>query len=181
MELFSKVAGPIGVFDSGYGGLTVFDKILERMPAFDYIYLGDNARAPYGGRSFEVVYRFTREAVMRLFQEGCQLVILACNTASAKALRTIQQCDLPQWDASRRVLGVIRPTVELMDRPGQLVGVTSIIARMGANVISVHHDRAGKATDINACHLQVVLETRNQEHIDNILQELIKSGYHVIL
>ena len=116
MEMFSKAAGPIGVFDSGYGGLTVFDKILERMPAYDYIYLGDNARAPYGGRSFEVVYRFTREAVMRLFREGCQLVILACNTASAKALRTIQQCDLPQWDASRRVLGVIRPTVELMDR-----------------------------------------------------------------
>ena len=114
--MFSKAAGPIGVFDSGYGGLTVFDKILERMPAYDYIYLGDNARAPYGGRSFEVVYRFTREAVMRLFREGCQLVILACNTASAKALRTIQQCDLPRWDASRRVLGVIRPTVELMDR-----------------------------------------------------------------
>ena len=114
--MFSKAAGPIGVFDSGYGGLTVFDKILERMPAYDYIYLGDNARAPYGGRSFEVVYRFTREAVMRLFREGCQLVILACNTASAKALRTIQQCDLPQWDAARRVLGVIRPTVELMDR-----------------------------------------------------------------
>ena len=114
--MFSKAAGPIGVVDSGYGGLTVFDKILERMPAYDYIYLGDNARAPYGGRSFEVVYRFTREAVMRLFREGCQLVILACNTASAKALRTIQQCDLPQWDASRRVLGVIRPTVELMDR-----------------------------------------------------------------
>ena len=87
--MFSKAAGPIGVFDSGYGGLTVFDKILERMPAYDYIYLGDNARAPYGGRSFEVVYRFTREAVMRLFREGCQLVILACNTASAKALRTI--------------------------------------------------------------------------------------------
>lgn len=108
--------GPIGIFDSGYGGLTVFDKIRERMPAYDYIYLGDNARAPYGPRSFDVVYRFTRQAVMRLFAEGCQLVILACNTASAKALRTIQQRDLPVWDETRRVLGVIRPTVELMDR-----------------------------------------------------------------
>ena len=86
------------------------------MPKYDYIYLGDNARAPYGPRSFEVVYRFTRQAVVKLFEEGCQLVILACNTASAKALRTIQQLDLPQWDSKRRVLGVIRPTVELMDR-----------------------------------------------------------------
>lgn len=86
------------------------------MPQYDYIYLGDNARAPYGPRSFEVVYRFTRQAVIKLFEEGCQLVILACNTASAKALRTIQQLDLPQWDSKRRVLGVIRPTVELMDR-----------------------------------------------------------------
>ena len=113
---YTSLPGPIGIFDSGYGGLTVFDKIRERMPAYDYIYLGDNARAPYGPRSFDVVYRFTRQAVMRLFAEGCQLVILACNTASAKALRTIQQRDLPVWDETRRVLGVIRPTVELMDR-----------------------------------------------------------------
>ena len=114
--MYSSLLGPIGIFDSGYGGLTVFGKIRERMPAYDYIYLGDNARAPYGPRSFDVVYRFTRQAVMRLFTEGCQLVILACNTASAKALRTIQQRDLPDWDETRRVLGVIRPTVELMDR-----------------------------------------------------------------
>lgn len=113
---FYRVMCPIGIFDSGYGGLTVFDKIRERLPEYDYIYLGDNARAPYGPRSFEVVYRFTRQAVFRLFEEGCRLVILACNTASAKALRSIQQNDLPRWDASRRVLGVIRPTVELMDR-----------------------------------------------------------------
>lgn len=111
----SKEPGPIGIFDSGYGGLTIFDKIREIMPEYDYIYLGDNARAPYGPRSFEVVYRFTRQAVLKLFEEGCQLVILACNTASAKALRTIQQNDLPDWDESRRVLGVIRPTVELID------------------------------------------------------------------
>lgn len=114
--MFSQQSGPIGIFDSGYGGLTVFDKIREAMPDYDYIYLGDNARTPYGPRSFEVVYRFTRQAVEKLFSEGCQLVILACNTASAKALRTIQQRDLPVWDPARRVLGVIRPTVELMDR-----------------------------------------------------------------
>ena len=107
--------GPIGLFDSGYGGLTIFDKIHRLMPQYDYIYLGDNARAPYGTRSFEVVYQFTRQAVWRLFEEGCHLVILACNTASAKALRTIQQRDLPQWDPARRVLGVIRPTVERVD------------------------------------------------------------------
>ena len=114
--MFSSAPGPIGIFDSGYGGLTIFDKIREAMPGYDYIYLGDNARSPYGTRSFEVVYRFTRQAVEPLFNEGCQLVILACNTASAKALRTIQQRDLPQWDPARRVLGVIRPTVELMDK-----------------------------------------------------------------
>ncbi len=111
----SRDPGPIGIFDSGYGGLSVFDEIRRLMPWYDYLYLGDNARAPYGPRSFEVVYQFTRQAVRFLFEQGCPLVILACNTASAKALRTIQQHDLPKWDASRRVLGVIRPTVELMD------------------------------------------------------------------
>lgn len=111
----SRDPGPIGIFDSGYGGLSVFDEIRRLMPWYDYLYLGDNARAPYGTRSFEVVYQFTRQAVRFLFEQGCPLVILACNTASAKALRTIQQHDLPKWDASRRVLGVIRPTVELMD------------------------------------------------------------------
>ena len=103
---------PIGVFDSGYGGLTILKSITEKLPQYDYIYLGDNARTPYGSRSFDVVYEYTREAVMKLFSMGCQLVILACNTASAKALRTIQQNDLPLFDSSRRVLGVIRPSVE---------------------------------------------------------------------
>jgi glutamate racemase len=106
---------PIGIFDSGYGGLTVFEHIRRLLPGYDYIYLGDNARAPYGSRSFEIVYRFTRQAVRRLFDEGCPLVILACNTASAKALRSIQQYDLPaSTDPSRRVLGIIRPTVECL-------------------------------------------------------------------
>ncbi|MDY9917331.1 MAG: glutamate racemase [Proteiniphilum sp.] len=108
----SRETNPIGIFDSGYGGLTVLSEIKTLMPEYDYIYLGDNARAPYGSRSFERVYQFTLEAVKWFFRQGCHLVILACNTASAKALRTIQQVDLPQLDPSRRVLGVIRPTAE---------------------------------------------------------------------
>lgn len=108
----SKDAGPIGVFDSGYGGLTIYNEIQKLLPQYDYLYLGDNARTPYGTRSFDVVCEFTRQAVRYLFQQGCQLVILACNTASAKALRTIQQADIPALDPNRRVLGIIRPTVE---------------------------------------------------------------------
>jgi len=104
--------GPIGIFDSGYGGLTILEKIRTELPEYDYIYLGDNARTPYGTRSFDVVYKFTLECVLRMFRMGCQLVVLACNTASAKALRSIQQRDLPGLDPKRRVLGVIRPTVE---------------------------------------------------------------------
>ena len=107
-----EAPGPIGVFDSGYGGLTILQQIRKTLPQYDYIYLGDNARTPYGTRSFEVVYEFTRQAVTKFFEMGCHLVILACNTASAKALRSIQTNDLPQLDSSRRVLGVIRPTVE---------------------------------------------------------------------
>ena len=105
---------PIGIFDSGYGGLTILHGIRQLLPEYDYLYLGDNARAPYGPRSFDVVYEFTRQAVAKLFDMGCPLVILACNTASAKALRTIQQRDLPQIDPSRRVLGIIRPTAEVI-------------------------------------------------------------------
>lgn len=108
----SHTPGPIGVFDSGYGGLTILNKIREALPEYDYIYLGDNARTPYGTRSFEIVYEFTLQAVSKLFEQGCHLVILACNTASAKALRSIQMNDLPGMDPERRVLGVIRPTVE---------------------------------------------------------------------
>jgi glutamate racemase len=114
MTSFSKAPGPIGIFDSGYGGLTILHGIRQLLPDYDYLYLGDNARAPYGPRSFDVVYEFTRQAVRYLFARGCQLVILGCNTASAKALRSIQQNDLPGWDASRRVLGVIRPTAEVI-------------------------------------------------------------------
>ena len=106
--------GPIGVFDSGYGGLTVLKEIVTQLPQYDYLYLGDNARAPYGTRSFETVYQYTLECVQWFFNQGCSLVVLACNTASAKALRTIQQNDLRKIDATKRVLGVIRPTTEII-------------------------------------------------------------------
>jgi len=106
--------GPIGVFDSGYGGLTVLKEIRNRLPQYDYLYLGDNARSPYGNRSFDVVYEYTLEAVKELFSRGCPLIILACNTASAKALRTIQQNDLPLLAPENRVLGVIRPSTEVI-------------------------------------------------------------------
>ena len=106
--------GPIGIFDSGYGGLTILHGLRQLLPQYDYMYLGDNARAPYGSRSFEVVYKFTRQAVLKLFSMGCHLVILGCNTASAKALRSIQQRDIPELDPTRRVLGIIRPTAEVI-------------------------------------------------------------------
>lgn len=112
--MLSSAPGPIGIFDSGYGGLTILHGIRQLLPQYDFLYLGDNARAPYGTRSFDVVYEFTRQAVVRLFECGCHLVILGCNTASAKALRTIQQHDLPNLDVNRRVLGIIRPTAEVV-------------------------------------------------------------------
>ena len=112
-----KNPGPIGIFDSGYGGLTVFKEIAARLPEYDYIYFGDNARAPYGIRSFDTIYKYTLECVRHLFDMNCHLIILACNTASAKALRTIQQHDLEQYGPGHRVLGVIRPTTEMI---GQL-------------------------------------------------------------
>jgi glutamate racemase len=108
------MTGPIGIFDSGYGGLTVMRDIVKDIPQYDYLYLGDNARAPYGDRSFDTVFQYTRECVNWLFSKGCRLIIIACNTASAKALRTIQQQELPDLDPALRVLGVIRPTSEVI-------------------------------------------------------------------
>lgn len=130
--LHNSEIGPIGVFDSGYGGLTILNAIRKRLPEYDYLYLGDNARTPYGTRSFEVVYHYTLECVKKLFEMDCHLVILACNTASAKALRTIQQRDLAGIDPDRRVLGVIRPTVEAIGAVTQsrhvgLVGTTGTV------------------------------------------------------
>lgn len=107
-------AAPIGIFDSGYGGLTILKELKKQLPEYDYLYLGDNARAPYGSRSFDTVYQYTLEAVEWFFSQGCSLVILACNTASAKALRNIQQLDLPRIAPEKRVLGVIRPSSEVL-------------------------------------------------------------------
>lgn len=124
------MAHPIGVFDSGYGGLTVLRSIVEALPQYDYCYLGDNARAPYGTRSFETVYHYTLECVEWLFKQGCPLVILACNTASAKALRSIQQKDLQRLGPEKRVLGVIRPTSEVIGNYTQTQAV-GILATNG--------------------------------------------------
>ncbi|GAA0556126.1 glutamate racemase [Chitinophaga japonensis] len=122
--------GPIGVFDSGYGGLTVLKEIIAELPGYDYLYLGDNARTPYGNRGFDTIHAYTLECVQHLFRMGCPLVILACNTASAKALRTIQQKDLPRMAPDRRVLGVIRPTTEMVGTLTQ-TGEVGILATNG--------------------------------------------------
>lgn len=183
-NMFSQQPGPIGIFDSGYGGLTVFDKIREAMPDYDYMYLGDNARSPYGPRSFEVVYRFTRQAVMKLFAEGCQLVILACNTASAKALRTIQQRDLPRLAPDRRVLGVIRPTVEMMDRISSTkhIGIVGTSGTISSQSYSLEIEKMFPHITVTgeACPMWVPLVENNEfnsagadffvkRHLDHIL------------
>src|SRR5690606_201247 len=125
-----STTGPIGIFDSGYGGLTVMREIVRKLPQYDYLYLGDNARAPYGNRSFQTVYQYTLECVKWFFSQGCPLVILACNTASAKALRTIQQNDLEILAPGRRVLGVIRPTTELIGQMSE-TGSVGVLATAG--------------------------------------------------
>lgn len=153
--------GPVGVFDSGYGGLTILSEIRRALPGYDYIYLGDNARAPYGSRSFDIVYRFTLEAVVELFRRGCPLVILACNTASAKALRTIQQRDLPVIDPSRRVLGVIRPTVEAVgsvSRNGHVgIFATPGTVASGSYEIEISHLHPDFRVTSHACPMWVPL------------------------
>ena len=125
-----KETRPIGVFDSGYGGLTVLKQLVGRLPQYDYVYLGDNARAPYGNRSYETVYQYTLQCVQWLFDQGCPLVVLACNTASAKALRTIQQLDLPRIAPDNRVLGVIRPTTEVVGQYSR-TGKVGVLATRG--------------------------------------------------
>lgn len=182
--MYSQEDGPIGIFDSGYGGLTIFDDIRKQLPGYDYIYLGDNARNPYGPRSFDIVYRFTRQAVMRLFDEGCRLVILACNTASAKALRTIQQRDLPQWDPSRRVLGVIRPTVEVVDliSRSKHIGILATPGTISSESYTLEIEKMFPHIRVNgeACPMWVPLVENNEmnapgadyfvrKHLDHIL------------
>ena len=156
----------IGVFDSGFGGLTILKEIRKRLPQYDYLYLGDNARTPYGSRSFEIVYEFTLQAVRALFERGCRLVILACNTASAKALRSIQQNDLPSLDPSRRVLGVIRPTVEILPQITH-TGHVALLATQGTVKSSSYSIELSKiAPDIviseHACPMWVPLVENNE-------------------
>jgi glutamate racemase len=177
---------PIGVFDSGYGGLTILEQIRKQLPEYDYLYLGDNARSPYGNHSFEIVYEFTLQAVQWLFRKGCRLIILACNTASAKALRTIQQKDLPVIDPERRVLGVIRPTVENINKiTGSFhVGILGTSGTIASN--SYPLEIAKLFPDISveseACPMWVPLVENNEhdkpgagyfikQHIDNILKK----------
>jgi glutamate racemase len=175
---------PIGVFDSGYGGLTVLKEIVDRLPQYDYLYLGDNARAPYGNRSFDTVYDYTLDCVKWFFEQGCPLVILACNTASAKALRSIQQNDLPRIDAQKRVLGVIRPTTEIIGKYSK-TGEVGILATNGTVLSNTYPIEIQKFyPDIKvhqeACPMWVPLVENNehnspgadyfiQKHIDNLL------------
>ncbi|MEI5984134.1 MULTISPECIES: glutamate racemase [Sphingobacterium] len=163
MENTNYHAGPIGIFDSGYGGLTVFKEIYKALPKYDYIYLGDNARVPYGTRSFETVYEFTKQCVFKLFDEGCNLVILACNTASAKALRSIQQNDLPP---GKKVLGVIRPTSEVVDQftNTNKVGIlaTQGTVNSGSYVIEINKFHPEIEVFQHACPLWVPIVENNE-------------------
>lgn len=172
---------PIGVFDSGYGGLTVLKEIIHKLPQYDYLYLGDNARAPYGNRSFETVYHYTLDCVKWLFSQGCPLVILACNTASAKALRTIQQHDIPLINPNNRVLGVIRPTTEIIGNYTKKNKV-GILATSGTVLSGSYVIETGKFyPDIEvfqqACPMWVPL-VENNEHMgegaDYFIQKNIK-------
>lgn len=165
-KLLTQTPGPIGVFDSGYGGLTILKAIRELLPQYDYAYLGDNARAPYGTRSFDIVYQFTRQAVLKLFEMGCQLVILGCNTASAKALRSIQQNDLPKIDPQRRVLGVIRPTAEIVGKLTQTkhIGILATPGTTKSNSYNIEMNKLWPELDVTgvACPLWVPIVENNE-------------------
>jgi glutamate racemase len=178
------MTGPIGVFDSGYGGLTVLREIENRLPEYDYLYLGDNARSPYGSRSFDTVYSYTLQCVKWLLKQNCPLIILACNTASAKALRTIQQRDLPQLNPNARVLGVIRPTTEIIGKYTRKnsIGIlaTSGTVQSGSYPIEIEKFFPGIRIEQEACPMWVPLVENNEyneegadyfikKHIDNIL------------
>lgn len=158
--------GPIGIFDSGYGGLTVLKEITATLPQYDYIYLGDNARAPYGSRSFETIYQYTLQCVEWFFQQGCPLVILACNTASAKALRSIQQIDLPKMDSTKRVLGVIRPTSEIIGAFTQTnhVGILGTTGTIQSNSYQLEIEKFFPGIEIfqQACPMWVPLVENNE-------------------
>ncbi len=175
--------GPIGIFDSGYGGLTVMKEIVQKLPGYDYLYLGDNARAPYGNRSFETVYHYTLQCVKWFFDQGCSLVILACNTSSAKALRTIQQNDLPLLDPAKRVLGVIRPTAEIIGKFSETRSV-GILATNGTVASRSYPMEIGKFfPDLivyqEACPMWVPL-VENNEHLGHGADFFIKKNLHNI-
>ena len=178
-------AGPIGVFDSGYGGLTVLHEILKALPEYDYIYLGDNARAPYGNRSFEVVHEFTLEAVNYLKDRGCRLVVLACNTSSAKALRTIQQIDLKHSeDPSFRVLGVIRPSTETIGSlsKNNCIGVLGTEGTIQSGSYKIELEKFSPHTKViqHACPMWVPLIESNQHQTD-IGKKLIENDIRELL
>ena len=160
--------GPIGIFDSGYGGLTVLKEILNKLPEYDYLYLGDNARAPYGNRSFETVYHYTLECVKWLFSKNCNLIILACNTASAKALRTIQQNDLPTIAPDKRVLGVIRPTTEVIGKYSETknIGILATSGTVTSNSYAIEIEKffPGLTVHQEACPMWVPLIENNEHH-----------------
>jgi glutamate racemase len=172
-------ANPIGIFDSGYGGLTVLKEIIRRLPQYDYLYLGDNARAPYGNRSFDTVYHYTLQCVKWFFDQGCSLVILACNTASAKALRTIQQADLPKMDPAKRVLGVIRPTTEIIGRFSETksVGILATSGTVASDSYPVEIAKffPGIRVYQEACPLWVPL-VENNEHLGHGADYFVKKN-----
>ena len=174
-------ANPIGIFDSGYGGLTVLKELVAKLPQYDYLYLGDNARAPYGNRSFDTVYHYTLQCVQWFFDQGCSLVVLACNTASAKALRTIQQNDLPKIDAAKRVLGVIRPTAEILGTFSETRNV-GILATNGTVVSESYPMETAKFfPDLNviqeACPMWVPL-IENEEYKNHGADFFVKKNIH---
>jgi glutamate racemase len=176
-------ANPIGVFDSGYGGLTVLKEIISKLPGYDYIYLGDNARAPYGNRSFDTVYHYTLQCVQWFFSQGCSLVILACNTASAKALRSIQQNDLPRIDPSKRVLGVIRPTTETIGNFSKTksVGILATNGTVASDSYPVEIAKFFPEIKVyqEACPLWVPL-IENNEHLDGGADFFVKKNLESI-
>jgi glutamate racemase len=174
---------PIGVFDSGYGGLTVLKEIVNKLPQYDYIYLGDNARAPYGNRSFDTVYQYTLQCVEWFFKQGCCLVILACNTASAKALRTIQQNDLPRIAPDRRVLGVIRPTSEIIGTYSETesVGILATNGTVSSNSYPIEIEKFFPGIKVyqEACPMWVPL-VENNEHESSGADFFVRKNLHNI-
>lgn len=182
--------GPIGIFDSGYGGLTVLKEILNKLPQYDYLYFGDNARAPYGNRSFDTVYRYTLQCVKWLFSQNCSLIILACNTASAKALRTIQQNDLPRIAPDKRVLGVIRPSTEVIGKYSETknIGILATNGTVSSNSYLIEIEKFFPEIKVyqEACPMWVPLIENNEHHshgadffVKENIHNLFKKGENI--